>query len=208
MARVTGPLMSVSASGTFAKTMVFSIWKGRAYVRERVIPNNPKTAMQTGVRSMMSFLAQAWAAIKVASGSSWETLAASKVVSTFNAFIGENLNSWQEFVSPTKSFPAAAASTPLTVTTMTLTGGAGLCTIELTPSGATGIWGFMIFRDSAEITAPSWANCIAVIAANGASAVTHVDTPLAAGTYHYRACAFNGDGIKGAVKADATAVVS
>ena len=200
--------MSVSASGTFAKTLVFSIWKGRAYVRERVIPDNPRSAKQTGIRSMMGFLAQIWTTIKVASEASWVELAASKVVSTFNAFIGENLGSWQDFVSPTASYPAALASTPLTVTTQGLTGGVGMVTCVITPSGATGIWGIMIFRDAAEIVAPSWANCIAVLVANGANPITHVDTPLAAGTYHYRSSIFNTDGIMGAVKADATAAAS
>lgn len=208
MARVTGPLMSVSASGTFAKTLVFSIWKGRAYVRERVIPANPRSAKQTGIRSMMSFLAQIWTTIKVVSEASWVELAASKVVSTFNAFIGENLNSWQNFVPPTASYPAAGDSTPLTVSTQGLTGGVGMITCVITPSGATDIWGIMIFRDTVEIVAPSWANCIAVLVANGATPITHVDTPLAAGTYHYRSAIFNTDGVKGAVKADATAAAS
>jgi hypothetical protein len=208
MARVTGPLMSVSASGTFAKTLVFSHWKGRPYCRERVIPDNPRSAKQEGIRAMMGFLAQIWTVIKNASASSWVELAASKVISTFNAFVGENLNSWQNFVSPTKVYPAAAASTPLSLTSQGLTGGIGMVTILLTPAGATAIWGYMIFRDIVAITAPSWANCIAVIVANAANAVTYVDTPLLPNTYHYRSCIFNTDGIKGTVVADGSAVVT
>ncbi len=38
--------MSVSASGSFASSMVFAGWKGRAYVRQLVIPMNPATAGQ------------------------------------------------------------------------------------------------------------------------------------------------------------------
>ena len=38
MAKVSGPLMSVSASGAFASSMVFATWKGRAYVRQLVVP--------------------------------------------------------------------------------------------------------------------------------------------------------------------------
>jgi hypothetical protein len=208
MARVTGPLMSVSASGTFAKTMVFSIWKGRPYVRERVIPDNPREPKQLGVRALFSFLSQIWTTIKVASGASWEDLAASKVISTFNAFMGENMSSWQNFVTPTASYPAANASAGLTETTMGLTGGLGMVTVVLTPSGATSIWGHLIFRGTAEITAPSWANCIAAVVANGANAVTYVDTPLEPGTYHYRSAVFNVDGVHGTVKADATAVAT
>jgi len=41
MARVVGPLMSLAASQTLGGTLVFSQWKGRAYVRLRVDPYNP-----------------------------------------------------------------------------------------------------------------------------------------------------------------------
>ncbi len=46
MAKVTGPLMSMSASGQVGKGIVFSIWKGNAYVRRYLKPMNPQTAGQ------------------------------------------------------------------------------------------------------------------------------------------------------------------
>ena len=46
MAKVTGPLMSMSASGTVGKAIVFSIWKGNAYVRRWLKPANPETESQ------------------------------------------------------------------------------------------------------------------------------------------------------------------
>lgn len=208
MARLSGPMFSLDASGKFGGSMVFSKWKGRNYSRQLVTPKNPKSAMQTGVRSMMKFLSQAWASIGSTPQGSYAADAASKQISPFNSFMGINLGRWQNFFGPSQETPAAGASTPLTVTTMGLTGGEGNCTIELTPSGATSIWGFMIFRDTAEITAPSWANCVAVIPADGANAVTYVDSPLAAGTYHYRAAAFNVDGVMGTVKADDSEAVT
>lgn len=208
MAKLTGPLMSIAASGTFGKTIVYSIWKGRAYARERVVPSNPKSAKQLGVRAMMSFLSQAWTNLVAGEKDDYDEGALSKSISPFNEFLSQNMSAWQNSVTPSKNWPAEAASTPLTVTTQTLTGGVGMCTVQITPSGATAIWGLLIFRSTAEITAPSWANCIAAMNANGANAVTYVDTPLAAGTYHYRTAVFNDDGILGTVKADATAVVT
>lgn len=59
MAKVTGPLMSLSASGTVAKTATFSIWKGRAYVRQRVIPHNPQSPDQQLTRGYLAVLAKA-----------------------------------------------------------------------------------------------------------------------------------------------------
>jgi hypothetical protein len=59
MAKVQGPLMSMDASGTYAGTLVFAKWKGRAYVRNRVDPSNPRTQGQQDVRNAMRVLAAA-----------------------------------------------------------------------------------------------------------------------------------------------------
>lgn len=53
MARVTGPLMSMSASGKLAKAIVFSIWRGGAYVRQYIIPANPQMTDQGTQRQIL-----------------------------------------------------------------------------------------------------------------------------------------------------------
>ena len=63
MAKVTGPLMSMTASGTVGKTATFSIWKGNAYVRSRIIPKNPKSTLQKSARSALGAIAKACAAV-------------------------------------------------------------------------------------------------------------------------------------------------
>jgi len=54
MTRLTGPVMSLSASGALADTLVFSQWKGRFYARLLVTPYNPKSNYQTGIRATMT----------------------------------------------------------------------------------------------------------------------------------------------------------
>jgi hypothetical protein len=208
MARVTGALHSDAASGTFAGSLTFSSWKGRAYVRNCVTPTNPKTAKQTGVRAMMGFLAAMWKAKVLPKWTGWTAAAAAGNFSTFNAFIQENLKRWQNFEAPTEVYPAAAASTALSITTQTLTGGKGQVTVSLTPSGGTSLWGYILCRDTTTVASPSWANCVAVIPANGANAITYVDTPLNAGTYHYVAIPFNIDGVLGTPHADGSATAT
>jgi hypothetical protein len=200
--------MSVDASGKFGGAMVFSKWKGRNYARQLVTPKNPRKAKQLGVRGMMGFLAKAWDALSAPAKASYLTAAGARSISAFNQYVSENLARWQLFSGPTQTSPAAEASSVLTVTTMGLTGGAGFATIAVTPSGATSIWGIAIFRDVAEISAPNWNNCVAVIPADGANAVSYTDSPLDAGTYHYRAAILNVDGVIGTVKADATCSVT
>lgn len=46
MAKVTGPLFSMSASGKIADSAVFFGWKGRNVVRQWLIPTNPKSSDQ------------------------------------------------------------------------------------------------------------------------------------------------------------------
>ena len=53
MAKVTGPLYSVSASGKIADSMVFFGWKGLSVVRQWIIPANPQSADQGDQRIIM-----------------------------------------------------------------------------------------------------------------------------------------------------------
>lgn len=58
MAKVTGALFSVDASGAFAGKLVFAKWKGRQYCRNLVIPANPQTAGQVAARNAVRVLAE------------------------------------------------------------------------------------------------------------------------------------------------------
>lgn len=71
MAKVSGPFMSVDASGTIYKTLTASIWKGRNYIRGYFIPTNPNTPAQQAQRTLMANAVAAWqalAAVTPASG--------------------------------------------------------------------------------------------------------------------------------------------
>ena len=56
MARVTGPLMSMEASGTIGRTLTFANWVGRQYVRRWTRPSNPQTADQMDQRNAFSII--------------------------------------------------------------------------------------------------------------------------------------------------------
>lgn len=53
MAKVTGPLMSMSASGKIADAIVFFTWKGRNVVRQWLKPANPQSTDQGDRRIIM-----------------------------------------------------------------------------------------------------------------------------------------------------------
>lgn len=60
MAKVKGPLFSLSAGGQLAKTLVYGDWKGIDWVRQYVIPANPKTADQQEQRGFFTLAINAW----------------------------------------------------------------------------------------------------------------------------------------------------
>ena len=96
MPRLTGPLFSLDARQTLAKTIVYSAWKGINYARIRVVPYNPKSAAQQGVRTSLTYGVQYWRDGTVSAGdkTSWNTYAAGLNESGFNRymryFIGDN----------------------------------------------------------------------------------------------------------------------
>lgn len=62
MAKVTGPLLSLDASGSIASTMTFSRWKGINYVRQRIIPTYSNTTLQANIRLLVKHASEAWLA--------------------------------------------------------------------------------------------------------------------------------------------------
>lgn len=64
MAKVTGPLMSLEASGTIGDALTFSRWVGRPYVRRYTVPANPQTLIQETHRNRFSVMGTiaTWAA--------------------------------------------------------------------------------------------------------------------------------------------------
>lgn len=95
MAKVTGPLLSLDASGTIAKTITFSKWKGINYTRQRVIPTYRNTVEQMAVRDIVHDASIAWknsatvgsVPINNAYKLAYNNLASGQALSGFNLFI-------------------------------------------------------------------------------------------------------------------------
>lgn len=67
MAKVTGPLMSMDASGKLGDAIVFAKWKGQNYVRQFVIPANPQSASQGDQRIVIGGTGKAAGKVAVTS---------------------------------------------------------------------------------------------------------------------------------------------
>jgi hypothetical protein len=204
MARTTAPLFSLDASGSLANAIVFSKWRGRQFVRRHTIPKNPRTAAQMGVRAMMKFLSQSYAANKTDIDTNFATPAANANVSPFNSYVAYNMSRWRQMKGPSIVYPATDVTTAITIT-MSLTGGQRNILVSVDASGVSSNFGIMIFRSLAEIVDVNWNNCIALVSDTSGTVKLYTDAPLDAAEYHYRAASFNSVGDIGTACADDTA---
>ena len=94
MARTKGPLFSLDASGSIAKTIVYSKWKGRNYVRRHTIPYNPQTALQINVRKAMTLLVAFWQSIDQPSQDLYNTEGVKIQLSGFNYFVRRGMQAY------------------------------------------------------------------------------------------------------------------
>lgn len=203
--KLYAPMFSLAASGTIGKAVTFSNWKGRAYARQRVVPANPKSALQVSVRAMMRFLSQAWAGLGDTPQGTWADLATAGNFSRFNAFVRENMQRWREFQPPTQDYPAGEAGTPPTGDLTGATGGPSYIDVAYEITAAGDDWGVILFRSDSDTFTPSRANAIAVLPAAGVDTWTYTDSGLDPGTYYYNCHFFSDDGVLGAAGTEQSA---
>lgn len=104
MARLTGALFSLAASGTIADTLTFAKWKGVQYVRTRVIPANPDTAGQQAVRGVFISLNELWKRMPTMAREPWIAAVAGLPLTPRNRHIQANVKllvdnaNWFEYV--------------------------------------------------------------------------------------------------------------
>lgn len=197
MVKVVAPAMSLDASGSLAGALVFSKWKGRNYVRQRVIPANPRSGGQVGVRSMFKFLTQIWAGLTAGNKATWEDRADDMVVSPFNAFISYNQNRWRNFQTPSYEDPADDTGTAPGAATGVATPGVRSMTVAITDHANPPDWGYTIHRSLTSSFTLTWDNCIAVVAWDSGGVTTYIDSPLDPDTYYYNTIGFLNTGLEG-----------
>ena len=114
MAKLTGPLLSLSASGQFAKTMVYATWKGIKYARQYVIPQNPNTSAQQVARGYFSTAVAAYTGAISGTKTAWTNYASQNGMaeSGFNLFVGK----YCDFLNANAGTPPTGITTPPNMT--------------------------------------------------------------------------------------------
>lgn len=205
MAKLDGPLMSFAASGSIGGILTFGSNKGRNFVRQLVIPSNPKSAAQSGVRSMMKFLGQEWAQLSAGNQATWETRAAQTNISPFNAFVSKNMDNWSNGAGAQRQDPAetAAGGTAPGMITDTVT--EGRATITWTDSISANQFAVILYLSQTMGFTPGRNNAVAVI---DLGVLTYTTVTLPAGTYYYRLASNSIEGLIGAPSAEGSFVIT
>jgi hypothetical protein len=203
MVKTYGPMMSMDASGSLASAVTFSKWKGRNYVRQLVIPSNPQSGGQTGMRAMLRFLSQRWYGLTVGNKATWDTLAKAANVSPFNSYIGKNQRRWRSFKCPSIEYPAAEAAAAPSAPTTTVTGGIHQIQLSIADGATPPTGGWVIHAFTVTGFTPAYSNVIAVIPKT-ATPTIYIHAPLQPAVWFYRVMGFASDGKAGAVEAQTT----
>lgn len=205
MVKVFGPAMSLDATGSLAKTITFSKWKGRNYVRERVIPSNPKSGAQTGRRAMFKFLTQSWAALSVAEKATWQTLADELVASPFNAYLRFNMRNWHNFISPTQDSAFAAVNNGSDRDLSAAVWEENRIKLSTTATVASEQWGIIYFASLGAALTPTVGNTIIIELDEDVANRDTFWTPPTVDTWYINCMPFSDDGVKEALGTEQTA---
>ena len=207
MARVTGPLMSIDASGSIAGAIVFSKWRGRNYVRRHAVPSNPRTPGQVAARAIMAFCGREWDALGDPAKGTWLEAADSAKISAFNQYVKINARNWRDQMMPSQDSPAERIIVGDAPTAIDLTASGRQVLVEITLADDTGIWGIAICRSLITGFTPAAVNAVWILPASVTPRLW-VDGPLVPGTYYYSAFAFSTDGLVTDACTEASVVVA
>lgn len=207
MATVKAPLFGLDASGTIAKAIVFSKWKGRQYVRRHAIPANPQSVLQTGVRAVFKFVTQDYTNLSAGDKAKWDALGEADNITPLNAQIRDAIDrarrnlGWREdpedagadAIDAHSAFTATAAPKSIILAwTDSVDADFDYCTA--------------IYRSSADDITGIISELIAVVAKG---VLTYTDKALTTGdTWYYKVRPLDKGGKLGTLSAEAHATVA
>lgn len=132
MGKVTAPLLSFNASGSIAKTLVFSKWRGRQYTRQHVIPTYTNTTEQQKTRGVFAWLQAVYKYGTPEFLTAWDAYATGKVMTGRNAFGKFNISNMRSDTDLTNLNLEAGAMGGIPPAGASPAGGAGQIAVTVT----------------------------------------------------------------------------
>jgi len=130
MAKPTGGLLAFDARGSIGKTIVYSTWRGRNYVRRHVFPANPQSPGQDLTRNTFSWLQQVWKEGPTLFQAPWALYAKGQVMTDRNAFGKFNIAALRSETDLANFVFSPGAKGGPACSSITVVGAAGQITIE------------------------------------------------------------------------------
>lgn len=137
MAKTTAPMLSFSAAGSIAKTLVYAKWRGISYGRQHVIPANPKSTAQTLTRNTFATLREAWKRTGSITRAPWDAFAKGQPFTGMNKFVGENLRLIRGEADMNLFYASPGAGGGLAFPTLGVAAGSGSGEIDATLTAPT-----------------------------------------------------------------------
>lgn len=132
MAKVSGPLLSFSASGQIANAQVYANWRGIQYVRQKVIPANPNTSAQQLTRNTFSWLSNIWKFGITEFQLPWTAASQGQPLTARNLLMKRNIPILRGLTENTAMIMSPGANGGLSAQSATAAGGAGTITGTMT----------------------------------------------------------------------------
>lgn len=101
MARVTGPLGSLTAAGQFGHTLIFQGGQQGTQVKKFATPKNPRTDAQKQTRRYTGPITRAWKSLMQVSRDSWSMGEDSKTNNGYHAYMSNALRRFMRDDKPT-----------------------------------------------------------------------------------------------------------
>ena len=186
MAKTTGPLFSISASGSIGNLLTFAKSSGRNICKRYGKPTGEATSAQLSIRNLTRFLTQLWPTLSSSDQSTWDELAASTAISPANAFFRYNHKRWQSLKGLTSVYPASNASYSGYFIELNASTAGEL--IRLAPLLEGGVTPYLctILRSPSPITVPRPNQLSTIIILPRPDELELYDSPPSAGTWYYR----------------------
>lgn len=140
MSKVRGPLLSMRAAGQIGTSQVYATWRGVPYVRQYVVPANPRTTAQMQVRSPFRWLQDAYRSIPGALAAVYEAYTEGRPLIARNGWTRVNLaalNAQNDISNITFSPGARGGPAPDSIT---VTPGSGSLQVDISTAALPTGW--------------------------------------------------------------------
>lgn len=95
MVKLKLPVLSIDASGTFAKSITFSKQKDKNYAKVYTISDNPQSPKQTNIRTAYSLIIDAWNKLSAVKKELWDDVARPLELTALNHCISRGMTEYK-----------------------------------------------------------------------------------------------------------------